>query len=338
MAHDPAYKLLFSHVHMVIDLLRGFVKEPWIEELDFSTLDKVSGSYVSDDLRDRHSDVIWRVQWGPKLLYIYILLEFQSTVDRYMAVRIQTYIGLLYQDLIRRKQLPDSAHLPSILPIVLYNGARPWNAATSVHELIEPGPETLARYQTNAHYLLLDEVRLDDAELSALERNLVAAIFRLGRSQTLPSLLRLAKAAAQLIDPDDPISLQHAIIEWIRHRLLPARIANSSLPAIEAKTLSELVAMLTEHEIDWTRNLRQAGKQEGLQEGQRRLILKQTQARFDDETADTLSRLLEKISDIEVLTQIAIDFTTSDDKHTFLNQVKTRLNRSNGPNGEAKTS
>jgi len=31
------------------------------------------------------------------------LLEFQSKVDRFMAVRVMTYLGLLYQDLVRRR-------------------------------------------------------------------------------------------------------------------------------------------------------------------------------------------------------------------------------------------
>ena len=37
MAHDPhdhSYKLLFSHPEMVADLLRGYVREPWVEQLD----------------------------------------------------------------------------------------------------------------------------------------------------------------------------------------------------------------------------------------------------------------------------------------------------------------
>jgi len=51
--HDNSYKHLFSHVSMVEDLLKGFVKEAWVEELDFATLEKVNGSYVSDDLRGR---------------------------------------------------------------------------------------------------------------------------------------------------------------------------------------------------------------------------------------------------------------------------------------------
>src|SRR6185503_17132957 len=39
--HDNGYKMLFSHPEMVADLLRGFVREDWVKELDFSTLEKV---------------------------------------------------------------------------------------------------------------------------------------------------------------------------------------------------------------------------------------------------------------------------------------------------------
>jgi predicted transposase YdaD len=62
MDHDHSYKLLFSHPTLVADLLRGFVHEPWVAELDFSTLEKVNSSYISDDLRERADDVVWRVR------------------------------------------------------------------------------------------------------------------------------------------------------------------------------------------------------------------------------------------------------------------------------------
>ncbi len=73
----------------------------WVKELDFTTLEKVSSSFISDDLREREDDLIWRVRWRNEWLYVYILLEFQSTVDAFMAVRIMTYLGLFYQDLIK---------------------------------------------------------------------------------------------------------------------------------------------------------------------------------------------------------------------------------------------
>jgi hypothetical protein len=167
--HDSGYKLLYSHGAMVRDLLTGFVPGDWINQLDFTSLEKCSGSYISDDLRDRADDLIWRVRWGPRWLYVYMLLEFQSQIDPWMAVRIQTYIGLLYQDLIRAEQLSAGGRLPPVLPLVLYNGATPWSAAREMEPLIEPGPPSLAPYRSQQGYLVLDERRLA-AEGRAPER------------------------------------------------------------------------------------------------------------------------------------------------------------------------
>ena len=45
MHHDSAYKTPFSHPEMVTELLRGYVREPWIDQLDFATLEKVNAHY-----------------------------------------------------------------------------------------------------------------------------------------------------------------------------------------------------------------------------------------------------------------------------------------------------
>jgi predicted transposase YdaD len=65
-------------------LLRGFLPEDWTVRLDFSTLEKVGNSFVSDDLRERHGDLIWRLRFNGAeggWFYLYLLLEFQSTSD-----------------------------------------------------------------------------------------------------------------------------------------------------------------------------------------------------------------------------------------------------------------
>jgi len=53
--HDSSSKLLYIPIG---DLLQGFIPGAWINELDLTTLEKCSGSYVSDDLRDRADDLI----------------------------------------------------------------------------------------------------------------------------------------------------------------------------------------------------------------------------------------------------------------------------------------
>ncbi|CAM5299694.1 Rpn family recombination-promoting nuclease/putative transposase [Thauera mechernichensis] len=102
--HDTGYKLLFSDPLMVRDLLLGFVDDPWLARLDFSTLELVNSHYVSEDLRNRADDVVWRVRADERWVYLYLLIEFQSSVDRFMALRMLVYVGLLYQDLVRDAQ------------------------------------------------------------------------------------------------------------------------------------------------------------------------------------------------------------------------------------------
>ena len=57
-SHDTGYKLLFSNPLIVRDLIQGFIDDPWLQKLDFSTLEPVKGHYVSEDLRDRADDVV----------------------------------------------------------------------------------------------------------------------------------------------------------------------------------------------------------------------------------------------------------------------------------------
>jgi predicted transposase YdaD len=54
------------------------------------TLEKVSCSYATEDLRHRADDVVWQVRAEGQWVYLYILIEFQSTVDAFMAVRIMS--------------------------------------------------------------------------------------------------------------------------------------------------------------------------------------------------------------------------------------------------------
>ena len=92
--HDNAYKLLFSFTPVVADLVRGFIREEWVQGLDLSTLETLSGRYITGDLRGRDNDQVWRVRWKESQ-WIYLALEFQSTVDVYMAIRVMVYSGLI---------------------------------------------------------------------------------------------------------------------------------------------------------------------------------------------------------------------------------------------------
>ena len=130
---DGAYKRLFSRPRMVRDLLSGFAARDWSAELDLASLTPLSASYVTPDLRQRHNDLVWRLRFrDERWLYVVLLLEFQSAVDRSMAVRMLTYTALLYQKLIADGVLRERSVLPPVLPVVIYNGRRPWTPGRRV--------------------------------------------------------------------------------------------------------------------------------------------------------------------------------------------------------------
>ena len=286
MDHDHSYKNLFSHPKMVEDLLTGFVKHDWVQDLDFRTLEKLNSSYITDDLRERSDDVVWRLQFKgdqcqENWLYLYLLLEFQSTVDDFMAVRIFNYTSLLYQDLIKSKQLPTTKQLPPVLPIVLYNGERPWLAATQVADLLPELPDKLHLYQPNQTYLLIDEGRYSAAELAKLE-NLTAALIRAEIADSAEELTRVLANLIVWLPLPEQHELRRAFKEWITRLLLPKRLPNTYIE--EVKDLTEVKNMLAERIKEWTKPWVEegfkAGVDEGIDQGEARLLAKQLTKRF----------------------------------------------------------
>jgi hypothetical protein len=267
LPHDGSYKHLFSHPEMVASLIRDFVPEEWVRELDFSTLERQNGSYVADDLRERHDDIIWRIRCGDSWFFIYLLLEFQSSVDPWMAVRIMTYIGLLYQDLIKSGQVRGEELLPPVFPLVLYNGRKAWTARQDIAELILPASSTLERYRPSLRYFLLDEGRIPDEALAA--DSLTACLMRMERSAEPESLRKVLVALGEKLGDKKYQSLKRAFVVWIR-RVLQNRVMPKE-PIPEVHSLEEVETMLAERVEEWTEKWKmegiQIGEQKGLQKG-----------------------------------------------------------------------
>ncbi|RCK80802.1 MAG: putative transposase [Candidatus Ozemobacter sibiricus] len=262
--HDHPYKLLFSHPEMVRDLLLTFVKEDWVGQLDFATLEKQNARFVTDDLRDREDDLIWRVRLAGRWLYVYILLEFQSSPDRFMAVRLMTYLGLLYQDLIRSGQISGSEVLPPVLPLVLYNGQARWSAPLQIATLIAEGPGSLQRFRPDFRYLLIDEGAYDKAEL-ATHRNAVSALFRLETCRTPEEVRSIVAELVFWLRAPEQTRLRRDFAVWFGRTFLPGRVPGAVIP--EFHDLQEVDAMLSETVREWTIQWKEQGLAEGRAQG-----------------------------------------------------------------------
>jgi len=276
--HDGGYKLLFSHPKMVEELLKGFVRESWIDDLDFTTLERVNESFTSDDLQQRYSDMVWKLRWRSEekgWFYVYLLLEFQSTPDAFMAVRLLGYVALFYAGLVRARAVTAKEGLPAVLSLVLYNGKRPWDASTDLASLFRSVPPGCVRYLPQLTYLLVDENRLAPEAL-ALAGNRVATLFRLEAAGPA-DLPALATELANLLpkkeeDPD----LRRALHGWLL-RLLRRLLPRVTIPDDDD---FEEMPMLEETLIEWRDTARKEGRNEGRIAGMRQFLLQLLEERF----------------------------------------------------------
>lgn len=207
-----------------------------------------------------------------------------------------TYVGLLYQDLIRTNQLSSSRKLPPVLPVVLYNGDVDWTAATDIAKLVQKVPGGLSRYRPSLRYLLLSEREYRDEKLQSLN-NLVAALFRLENSRNPEQLLRVVINLLNWLSGPEQDSLRRAFTVWFGRVLFPARFEPGKQPIMEE--LNEVKTMLAERVKEWNREATEKGLrkglrkglQQGLQQGTRQILSRQLIKKFGPLSSDLESRL-----------------------------------------------
>lgn len=261
--HDTSYKQFFSHPQMVQELLESFVKEDWVKRFDFSTLKRCFSSYITDKTREQSDDIVWKVKFGDQDLYLYLLLEFQSSTDDFMAVRIMSYVALLYQDIIKAEKKKKGDLLPPVLPIVLYNGLAEWEAKTNIYNLIQAPPAGLDKFVPKLEYLLIDEARANPKELEELG-NCISALFQLENCQTPQNFYNVIGNLISWLNSPQQNSLKRAFTVWINRVLLRGKLVDKIPDNI---SLEEVQTMLEERIIQWPVEWEKAGVQKGLEKG-----------------------------------------------------------------------
>ena len=153
------------------------------------------------------------------------------------------------------------------------NGNRPWNAAKSISELLQPVPASLQTFQPQQKYWLIDEGRYSATELEKVE-NLTAAIIR---AELADGQEQFAKVAANLnvwlVRPEQD-NLRRAIKEWL------LSLIKNRMPDIKVDELRNLTEIETMLARDWSEKWITQGKAEGEAEGEAILLNKLLTKRF----------------------------------------------------------
>ncbi|PPK51799.1 Rpn family recombination-promoting nuclease/putative transposase [Marinobacter persicus] len=266
--HDTGYKELFSHPEFVQQLLEGFTPPEISGLMDFRTLKNHSGNYITPLFEEKFEDVVWSVEvtWdgATQRVFLYLLLEFQSTVDHAMPIRLMHYVACFYDHLLKTKQAHPGQGLPPIFPVVLYNGAKPWRAKQDIYDMIAPEPpEFLRAYQPHIRYYLVDEARYTDEQLGLVESPL-SGVFGIEKASKKHEGFQKAVDRIVAIIQADPHKhrIDKIVTRWLKRHL---QRLGADVDLDRLNSLLEEKDMLAENLESWAKQEQQRGRHEGVE-------------------------------------------------------------------------
>ena len=317
--HDSGYKKLFSNRTIFRQLLETFVNQEWVHSLDFDTCEPLDKSFISEHYKETESDLIYKIQFQDREVYIYILIEFQSTVDPFMALRVLNYITNFYMDFLVNNRGVNK--LPAVFPIVLYNGEARWTAPVNLSELIEQTPP-LGAFGLDFQYFLIAENRYSQEALLKI-RNIVSTLFLAESYYDVEVLeVELLNLFSSEVDKE-AVSL---FLNWFKQLASHGRLESEDYESLESiyRTEEEVKTMLVtalerERQQIFQSGLREGkqkgrtegkqeglleGKQEGLLEGKQEGLLEGKQEGRIEEKIETAKAMLSKGMEITLISEI----------------------------------
>jgi hypothetical protein len=158
----------------------------------------VPGSWIDEELRSRHADLLFTVPLHGRPTLVYVLLEHKAGSDRWTVLQVLRYVVRIYERW--RSDHPDQEFLPLILPVLVHHGERPWQAPRRLAELLDlgdlvgPAREQLLAMQPQFALCVDDLAAIDEAVLRSRSPDAIAQLALL-LLQQLPDVRELDPVA-----------------------------------------------------------------------------------------------------------------------------------------------
>jgi hypothetical protein len=251
----------------------------------WSTLKREPGDSIDEALTERQADLVFSCETGSDGPWLFlVLVEHQSTVNRWMALRVKNYVTRIASAWLDNH--PGASHPPEVLPVVVYHGLESWDAPMDYAELVRPASRGAGARHPPCHqgYILDDLSRVSREQLSARALGVfghlsLRALKDLGGGQdaalALESWVGLLEAAAQA--PGGPEHLL-TVLEYLGSVAnIGAQDVDRVMRRVTPEHAETIMSTLAERMKE---EGRAEGKAEGRAEGKAWLMLKQLQLKF----------------------------------------------------------
>jgi predicted transposase/invertase (TIGR01784 family) len=211
--HDKLIKEFLSNRETAASLFDNYLPTDIRETLRLETLEICKDSFVEPDLREFFSDLLYRVRFGDRSGYLYMLLEHKSHPEKHTALQVLGYIRGIWALHLEQATWP----LPVIVPMVLYHGPRPWPYSTDLLSLIDGPDKRFYPYIPDFSFVLVDLFRFSDkdikgAVLCRVSLLLLKHVFTPGYEDKIPDISSLLNT---LLEKQTSLQYIETVIRYI---------------------------------------------------------------------------------------------------------------------------
>ena len=139
------------HQKPAIQFLETYLPESFKNIVNIKSVLIAPKSYIKPNLKKSFSDIVYKLKTkDQKQAFIYVLLEHQSRSDPTMPLRLWEYMLRLVRNHLNKT---GGEELLLTYPVVLYNGASPYNAPRNLWDMFKD-PILAKEFLTKDHKLI----------------------------------------------------------------------------------------------------------------------------------------------------------------------------------------
>ncbi len=298
--HDRFVRRLLSDTDHVRELVSWQLPEAVVEVLDVDSIKPVKESYIDSTLREGVSDLVFEIKLvGGHDAYVVMVFEHKSTPDELTVFQVLRYMVQLNDQRLRQGE-----PLACVIPMVLYHGRRPWNAATRMNELLDV-PDSLRCYVPDFTMAMLDLSRIPDEELRRESlfmayMSLLKYIQRDELPEQLPAILEMIH---KLLQPSTALQNMETVIRYLASST--ERINRTDLEhAVKRIINTEGESLMPTIAQQWKQEGIEQGLEQGLEQGREQGI---EQGKLIGRIQTLEESLLQSVSTDEALQRLPLE-------------------------------
>ena len=231
--HDEFFKASFGRKDIALDYLRSMLPAALHQELDLDRLERINGSFVSPELQETFSDVVYqcplnRREQSVKISFIF---EHKSNPESRPHLQLLRYMLDAWAEQLKhykQKKQRNKATLNPIIPILVYQGEETWKKRDMSSYFGEELPESLLPYLPRFDYIFTHVAAMSDEQILELYTGLLVNTFLLMKHIWKPEYI-IQHPHLIFINLDEPRSPEDFIVIMLAYFYKNSELAKETI-------------------------------------------------------------------------------------------------------------